>query len=135
KDAIDTISGRLVDGMILITPVWGVEPDELQALCSGIPFVMIDTHLGSNTPSVVIDQHYASQLATRHLLTLGHQQICEISGPLNWFGAVARHESWVATLEDAGLVPGRSIEGDWTAMGGYAATQRLLAENTPFTAL
>lgn len=135
KEALNTISGRLVDGIILITPVSGVEPDDLQTLCSGIPFVMIDTHLGSNTPSVVINQHYGSQLATEHLLELGHQRICEISGPLNWFGAVARHNSWVATVEAAGLVPGRSIEGDWTAMGGYAAAKRLLAENMSFSAL
>src|SRR5690349_3098956 len=80
-EAIDTLSGHLVDGIILITPVRGVEYAELVALCNGIPFVMIDSQLRLNTPSVVIHQTYGGQLATQHLIDLGHRQICEISGP------------------------------------------------------
>lgn len=135
QGAVATLSGRLVEGIIVITPVVGVDYAELVALFNRIPFVMIDPQLGSSTPSIVINQQHGSQLATQHLIDLGHHNICEISGPQNWFGAVARHESWLATMKAAGLVPGRSVEGDWTALGGYAATRRLLAENAVFTAL
>jgi LacI family transcriptional regulator len=135
REAIDTLSGRLVDGMILIMPVAGVEQDDLVALCNNIPFVTIDTRLGAHIPSVVINQHHGSQLATQHLIDLGHRDICEISGPQNWFGASARHESWRDTLLRAGLAPGISLEGDWSAVGGYNAAHRLLDEQASFTAL
>jgi LacI family transcriptional regulator len=135
RRAIDSLSGRLVDGMILIIPVVGVGYEDLTGLCRGIPFVMIDTRLGSNTPGVVINQHYGSQLATQHLIDVGHRRLCEISGPLNWFGAIARHESWRATLRSAGLEPGESFEGDWTALGGYRAARKLLDGGAVFTGL
>lgn len=133
--AINSLSGRLVDGIIMITPVLGVDYNELEALCNGIPFVMIDTELGSITPSVVINQRFGGQLATQYLIDLGHKSISEISGPLDWYGALARHESWLGTLEAAGLTPGYSVEGNWTAMGGYFAAQRLLEMSVNFTGL
>ncbi len=134
-DAIDRLSGRFADGIIFITPLVGLDCDQLATLCGGTPFVLIDTQLGSLAPSVVIDQRYGSQLVTQRLIDLGHRDICEISGPLDWFGALARHESWRATLEAAGLTPGVSVAGDWTAAGGYAAARRLLDGGARFTAL
>lgn len=135
NSAVNRLSGRLVEGIILITPVIGVSYEEILGITRGIPFVMIDTPLGSNAPGVVINQHYGGELATQHLIALGHRHICEISGPLNWFGAIARHESWLSTLRVAGLEPGKSAAGDWTAVGGYQATQQLLTEERTFTGL
>jgi DNA-binding LacI/PurR family transcriptional regulator len=133
--AIQTLSGRLVDGIIIIAPVVGLDYEELAPLCKNIPFVMVDTQLGSNMPSIVINQAYGSQVATRHLIELGHRQICEISGPLQWHGAVARHESWMNTLHAAHLTPGLSFEGDWSAVSGYWAARRLLESGATFTGL
>lgn len=133
--AIDNLSGRLVDGMILITPVIGVNYEDIMDVTRGIPFVMIDTPLGSNSPGVVINQHYGGQLAAQHLIDLGHRRICSISGPLDWFGAIARHESWLAALRGAGLEPGTSVAGDWTAVGGYHAAKKLLEVDRSFTGL
>lgn len=133
--ALNGISGRLIDGIIMITPVIGVDYDELLVCCGDTPFVLVDTEPGSKLPSVVIDQSYGCRLAIEHLIARGHRQICEISGPLNWFGAIARHRSWQATLQAAGLPAGVSVEGDWTPSGGYSAAQRLLAEGAQFTAL
>ncbi|MEO8609658.1 MAG: substrate-binding domain-containing protein [Chloroflexota bacterium] len=135
RAAMNVLSGRLVDGIIMITPVVGVEYDEIAAVCQNIPFVMIDTQLGSISPSVVINQQFGAQLATQHLIDLGHRDICEISGPLHWYDAYARHESWLHTLEQAGLTPGLSIEGDWTAMSGYEMGKRLLDSGVHFSAL
>src|SRR5258708_6492834 len=135
RASIDNLSGRLIDGIILITPILGPTYQELSSLCQGTPFVQIDIEQGSGAPSVVIDQRYGSWLATQHLIDLGHTQICEISGPLNWFAAIARSQSRYDTLRAAGLKPGASVEGDWTATGGYEAACRLLDEGTQFTAL
>lgn len=135
RAAMDNLGDRSVDGLVLITPVIGLNYEDLAHACGGVPFVQIDTQLGAQVPSVVIDQHFGEQLATQHLIALGHHDICEISGPLNWHGAQARHASWAETLNAAGLVPGPSVEGDWSAQSGYDAAQRLVAESAIFTAL
>jgi DNA-binding LacI/PurR family transcriptional regulator len=135
RTAMERLGRWQVDGMILITPVPGIDYEHIAGWNADTPIVLMDAPLGSTTPSVVVDQGFGSRLVTQHLIDLGHQLLCEISGPLNWFGAVARHVSWLKTLQEAGLNPGKSIEGDWTAMGGYRAAQRLLAQGQPFTAL
>jgi LacI family transcriptional regulator len=134
SEAIDNPSGRL-EGIIMIAPIWGVNYEELRALVRGIPCVWIGVEQGVHIASVVIDQAYGSKLATQHLIDLGHRQISQISGPLNWVDAIERARGWNATLEAAGVEPGLSIEGDWTAAGGYAAVQRLLESRAPFSAL
>jgi DNA-binding LacI/PurR family transcriptional regulator len=133
--AIENLGGRAVDGLVLVTPTVGVSYEALVRICGDIPFVQIDTELGAQVPSVVIDQRHGSHLVAQHLINLGHSQICEISGPLDWFGAQARHESWQETLLAAGLEPGLSVAGDWTARGGYEAGRRLLDHRVRFTGL
>jgi DNA-binding LacI/PurR family transcriptional regulator len=135
RAAIENLSGRLVDGIVIVAPVVTITYADLVTLTHGIPFVLIDTKLGAAAPSVVIDQKYGGHLAAQHLIDLGHREICEISGPLNWHGAIARHESWRSTMTAANLVPGTSIAGDWTASSGYAAAQSLLEAGAQFTAL
>lgn len=135
RKAVDSLGGKLVDGMIVITPILGLSYDDLSALCHGSPLVLIDIEQGTSAPSVVIDQYHGGWLATQHLIDLRHQLICEISGPLNWFGARARSQGWRQTMQNAGLEPGLSVQGDWTAVSGYQAAVRLLAEGVPFTGL
>ncbi|MFQ3659822.1 MAG: substrate-binding domain-containing protein, partial [Anaerolineae bacterium] len=124
-----------VDGILTISPVIGISYEELAKLCYGVPVVQIDPQIGLNIPSVVVDQKYGSQLATEYLLGLGHRHIAEISGPLNWFGAIARHEQWQSTMRAAGLPYHRTVEGDWTARSGYEAAQRLVAAYPEVTAI
>ncbi len=135
RAAFDSLAGWQVDGVVAITPVTGCSSDELHSLLGDTPLVQIDTCLGQNAPSIVIDQGYGSALITRHLLELGHTQIAAISGPLNWYGAQARHTAWQQTLHDAGIAPGPSLEGDWTSASGYHAALALLEGREPFTAL
>ncbi len=133
--ALDSLSGRRVDGIISISPVVGIAYEEMLECCHDIPVVLIDPQFGLEIPSVIVDQRYGSRLATEHLIELGHQRIAEICGPLNWFGAIARHEQWVETVHQAGFTPMMSVEGDWSALSGYEAARRLLKEDSHFTAL
>jgi LacI family transcriptional regulator len=135
RAALNSMNGRLIDGIILITPVVDVDYDELVRLCRETPFIFIDTEPGSQLPSIMIDQGHGSQIATNHLIERGHRQICEISGPLRWCAGVTRHQGWQAALEAAGLTPGLSIESDWTASGGYQAAKELLNAGEQFTGL
>ncbi len=133
--ALDSLSGRRVDGIVSISPVVGIAYEEMLECCHDIPVVLIDPQFGLEIPSVIVDQRYGSRLATEHLIELGHQRIAEISGPLNWFGAIARHVQWMETVHQAGLTPMMSVEGDWSARSGYEALRRLLKEDPNFTAL
>ena len=135
RKAVDNLSSHQVDGIVIITPFIGLDPTDVMELCGNIPVVMIDVPKDARVPSVVIDQVAGSRLATQHLIDLGHKDIAEISGPLSWHDAMLRHEAWRATLQAAGLTPGPSAEGDWSAAGGHQAAQRLLAEGKSLSAL
>ncbi|MCC6613968.1 MAG: substrate-binding domain-containing protein [Anaerolineae bacterium] len=132
--AIERLTQWAVDGVLLIAPVASNRYAHLVEEVSDIPLIQIDIAPGATVPSVIVDQHYGSRIITEHLISLGHRQICEISGPLYWFGALARHQGWLQALKDAGLAPTASIEGDWTAEGGYAAALALMDKHR-FTAL
>ncbi len=135
RAAMESLEGWQVDGILAITPVANILCEELRALCGSVPLVQVDIPLGAQVPSAVIDQRWGSALVTRHLISLGHTRIAAISGPLDWFGAQARHESWRETLREARLTPVASLEGDWTAGSGYQAAGQLLDRGLNFTAL
>jgi len=134
NNALQQLNSWQVDGLLVITPIAGCDYDDMFST-SGIPIVQIDTKAGLDCPSVIVDQYRGCQLATQHLIDLGHTAMCEIRGPLEWYGAAARHQAWEDTLHQAQLQPGMSIEGDWTANSGYEATGELLDKNADFTAL
>jgi DNA-binding LacI/PurR family transcriptional regulator len=133
--AILELRGRFVDGIVMITPIAGIDAEEIRNLCRNVPFVMIDVALGEPVHSVVIDQRGGGMLAGRHLLELGHREIAEVRGPRDWSASAHRHQGLLAVLEEAGLGPTISVEGDWTARSGHEATHRLLAAGVPFSGL
>ena len=135
QTALNSIRRWRVDGILMITPIREMSFDNTTTLHGGIPVVQINGQLGGDTASVIVEQSCGSRLATNHLIELGHQHICEISGPLNWFDALERHESWLKTMGEAGLESSISIAGDWSASSGYEAAQKLLKQGVDFSAL
>lgn len=135
RQALNSLSGRQVDGILSISPVVGISYEEMINLGRDIPIVLIDPEMGLEVPSVTVDQKYGSKLIAEHLISLGHERMVEICGPRNWFGAIARHQQLQATLQEVGLTPLMSIEGDWSAESGYHSTHQLLAQAPSFTAL
>lgn len=133
--AINDLASYSVDGIVVNAPSVDLDPVQLLALKRPLPVVMTDVPRHAQLPSVVLDQTEGMKLTTRHLIDLGHRRIAEISGPLNWYSAVERHKGCVATVREAGLVPGPNGVGDWTALSGYRAAQQLLKVAEPFTGL
>ncbi len=130
----DSVLQWSVDGIIIIAQVASAAYDELVTQFRDIPLIQIDNAPGTTTPSIIVDQYTGSRDITQHLIDLGHQHICEITGPRYAFGALARHNGWQDALAASDLNPLPSYEGDWSAESGYHITQRLLAE-CDFTAL
>lgn len=138
-DAVKSLTHRImewaVDGVLLIAPVENIDFSYMQERLAQnkVPLLQIDIQPGSKQPSVIIDQHHGSYLITKHLIELGHQRICEISGPLNWYSASARHAGFMQALTESGLNAIASTEGNWTAASGYEAAKTLLGKD--FTAI
>jgi LacI family transcriptional regulator len=127
-DELENVKAWAVDGIILIVPVQSLTGEEVQSICDDIPFVFIDSHQASGTPSVVIDEAYGTQELVEHLIHLGHTQFGEISGPLEWLNAQVRHQACVQAFQTHGMKLPVHIEANWTVSGGYRAAKKLLAE-------
>lgn len=134
-DALQNVKAWAVDGIILIIPVQSLPVEDVQAICEDTPFVFIDTHHAACTYSVVIDEAYGTQTLVEHLIRLGHTQVAEISGPLEWLNAQIRHRACMQAFEAHGMEPPVHIEANWTVSGGYRAAKKLLDDHLTFTAV
>jgi LacI family transcriptional regulator len=135
RQALNSITDHLVDGIVMLAPTSATAVDALLTLCRGIPTVLVDSAPGAHSPSVIIDQRAGGRMIGQHLFALGHRAIAEITGPLNWYGAQARHDGVCEALEQVGLALVASREGDWSPDCGYTLTRALLADGVSFTAL
>lgn len=129
---------RRVDGIIL-APATEQDQTPLQLRDAGVPMVFLDREV---TPpgrfdSVLVDNAGGARQAAEHLLSLGHEHIGLISGPLNTTPGRGRHEGFLATLASHGVeLPADAIQiGDFREPSGYQATLRLLTLEPPPTAI
>ena len=88
----------------------------------------------SGARSLSIDDFYAGQLATQHLIALGHTKIANISGPQNsdleFNQPDKRREGYQSAMKEAGLSILDSWLGvaDYTANGAYRAAKQMLGD-------
>ncbi len=130
------LNSGLCDGAILTAPVESKLFEEISSDPPLLPIIQIRNQRGSAAPSVIIDQYYGSQLATQHLLDLGHRQIAEICAPQFYHEALSRHNAFIDTLNLYGLSPSASVEAaEWMPSDGYLAANQLLDRGLDFTGL
>jgi DNA-binding LacI/PurR family transcriptional regulator len=72
-----------------------------------------------------VDQAAGSRLATEHLLALGHRRIQHLAGPERYLEAAARRAGFADAMARAGVTPGATLTGDWSAASGFAAAADL----------
>lgn len=113
-------------------------PQVAALLASDIPCVGLDQDVtGPASTSVSSDNAAGAGTAVRHLHALGHRRIATITGPLDMRPAAERLAGYRAALDDLGL-PYRDeyvVAGDFFPDSGAAAMRRLLALDTPPTAV
>jgi DNA-binding LacI/PurR family transcriptional regulator len=130
------LNSGLCDGAILTAPVKSRLFEKITADPPPLPIIQIRNQRGSTAPSVVIDQYFGGQLATQHLLDLGHRQIAEICAPLNYHEALSRHTAFIDTLNTYGLSPSDSVSAaEWMPRDGYLAANQLLDRGAYFSGL
>ena len=124
-----------VDG-VLVTDL--LIDDARPALLSdlGLPAVIVGPAMPeAYWPAVGVDDGPGIAAAVEHLVALGHARIAHVSGPAEMVHGRSRRAAWAATLHAAGLPEGPSVEGDFSAEAGAAATRELLDLADPPTAI
>ena len=131
------LAEKRIDGLIFV--VTGSDA-VVRATLGGIntPLVLLDREVSGVSGDLVEVNHVlGSQMATRHLLELGHPRVACISGPPGLSPSSQRRAGWKDALEKAGVERTESdlARGDFTARGGYLAMQALLKRRPRPTAV
>ncbi|MEX1058756.1 MAG: LacI family DNA-binding transcriptional regulator, partial [Natronospirillum sp.] len=126
----DLLPTNQADGIILLTsevPLSLVKPLHQS---SAFPVVVACEYFeGISLPTIFIDNHQAAARATEYLISLGHQHIATISGPMGNPICKDRIRGFRDELQRSGLSanPEWFVEGDFTFRTGYQQAKRLLS--------
>jgi len=141
---VQKLIARQVEVLLLVPAVrWQHRLATLELIrTSGIPTVLLDAYPAGaeNFPRVswvVCDDHRGAQLATEHLLQLGHREILFLAGPNGSSSSAGRFSGYQRALLEAGVeytdtrvyLAAKDIDSGHKAMG------QALSEEAPFTAV
>jgi DNA-binding LacI/PurR family transcriptional regulator len=141
---VQKLISRQVEALLLVPAVrWQHRLATLELVrSSGIPTVLLDAYPAGaeNFPHVswvVCDDRRGGQLATEHLLELGHRDILFLAGPNGSSSGAGRFSGYQRALTAAGInysdtrvfLAGKDIDAGHKAMG------QALSEKVPFTAV
>jgi DNA-binding LacI/PurR family transcriptional regulator len=140
-DYVHMLLDRGVDGMIFIscemTNLSGDHGHYARLAAEGARIVFVNGALsGIDVPSVGVDERTAGELATRHLIELGHTRIGFVAGPEHYLPTQLKAGGREAAMLAAGLSPnGLVAYGEFSVEGGRQALARLLRHSGPPTAV
>lgn len=117
--AFSKLDEQAVDGVLILIEQHELDRSEID-LPAGLPVVVIDSNPRTDYPMVDNDQAQGAELATTHLLELGHDTVWHIAGPRHSFAAEHREKAWRAALRRHRRRIPPVVAGDWSAESGYA---------------
>jgi len=136
-DYVHMLLDRGADGMIFIscemTNMSGEHDHYGRLVDEGARLVFVNGALNAlNVPSVGVDERTAGELATQHLIDLGHERIGYIAGPDHYLPTRQKAAGRRSALRAAGLDPDglASHADDFTVEAGRAALSNLLLSET-----
>ncbi len=139
-DYVHMLLDRQVDGMIFIscemTNMSGEHDHYPRLLEEGARIVFVNGALNSlSVPSVGVYERLAGELATQHLIDLGHERIGYIAGPEFYLPTQQKAAGRERALRAAGIgVDGELVaHGEFSVAGGRAALRNLLVSDAPPT--
>ncbi|MDO5735730.1 MAG: LacI family DNA-binding transcriptional regulator [Propionibacteriaceae bacterium] len=117
---------RGVEGIAVVAPHQHMA-EHIRGAASGVPTVIVaDMEPDPEFHVVSVDQRHGAEVATRHLLDSGVSTVVHVSGPLDWFDALARIRGHGDALAAAGIDPPQAWVGDWTAERGYDIAREMV---------
>lgn len=133
---VQDLLARRVDGILIVN--CRLSDEDLRRFSADAPMVVSGRSLrGEGLFSMKLDNALGGQLATRHLLELGHTRVAHLEGPHDHLDAVDRAMGYRNALREAGvrLDPGLVIPAGFHTTDGLAAVERLLDSRRSFTAI
>jgi LacI family transcriptional regulator len=135
--ALRLLLSRKVSGIINCST--GANLDLLRAFQqSGAVLVDLDRQSGlTNVDTVVVDNRRGAELATRHLIELGHLEIATIAGPQHLSNARGRLAGFEDTLRGCHIrIKKEYLQiGNFLQDSGYQCAEKLFSLRHPPTAL
>lgn len=129
--------GHGVDGVIaIVASSAGTDSGHWRQL--EVPLVLVDRACeGVEADLVTTNNESGAYQATRHLLSLGHQHVATITGPLRLQTARDRLAGFERAVREFRLPADQApvVEGDFREEGGYRAMQQLLRRTPRPTAV
>jgi LacI family transcriptional regulator len=139
KQVLAVLRARRVDGMlVVVAPAAGPSAHLQDVIKSGLPVVFLDrVPPDIAVDSISVDNIGGSRQCVQHLIELGHRRIGILTGPPALQTARERLQGYHEALNQAGIPADSSLilEGDFRAESGYLLGIKLLAGDTPPTAL
>jgi DNA-binding LacI/PurR family transcriptional regulator len=138
-DYVHTLLDHRVEGMIFVscemTNLRGEHGHYAQLAREGARLVFVNGAISSlDVPSVGVDERLAGEIATRHLIELGHERIGFIGGPEHYLPTRLKLAGRASALQAAGLDPERLVaHAEFSVEGGRAALASLLSRSTSAT--
>lgn len=129
------VQDNSIRGLIYI----GAHPRDVSGLLAHLPIPVVNVLCCAKDSSynLLTDDVQGARLATEHLISLGHQKIALISGPLNSISAHRRLQGYQSALMDHSLTlyPEYIRTGAWLYEDGYDACRALFSLPEPPTAI
>jgi LacI family transcriptional regulator len=128
-EAINSFYSRQVDGIVIINSWLHTYNDPILAM-QDRPFVFVNRVFGNCIQNCVgPGDNHGAQIATQHLIDLGHRRIGYINGVKDWIEAQNRLSGYREVLSKHGLQVDDALiaQGDWGVESGYQAARGLLA--------
>lgn len=119
-----------VDGMILMTGKLPAKHKLLEMPASETSIVIaLEKIKDCNLRRVIIDNEAAAEVATQHLIDLGHKKIAHIAGPEHEPMSMLRTKGYRNALKAAKLLSTEKLEyiGDYSLESGKAACHKLFS--------
>jgi DNA-binding LacI/PurR family transcriptional regulator len=138
-DYVHMLLDRRVEGMIFIasemTNLRGDHSHYKQLVGEGARIVFVNGALPSlDIPAVGVDEHAAGELATQHLIDLGHERIGFVAGPQHYLPTQYKGAGRETALRGAGLDAQHLVaHAEFAVEGGRQALRELLAMDEPPT--
>jgi LacI family transcriptional regulator len=138
RRALESLTSRRVDGVILIPSGHWQERSRGALLRSETPFVLVDRLVDkARCPQVNCESEAASDVLVSHLVKLGHRRIALIRGLCDLSTTHEREAGYRSAHERNGLFVDERlvVDGLSTVRGGRVAMERLLAARERPTAV
>jgi len=123
RDAFARLRSQGVDGAVVLNEATELARDVDPP--ADLHLVVVDSPADARYSIVQTDHAGGARAAVAHLLSLGHDTVHHLAGPVGSFAAAERERGWRGALADAGAAVPDPVRGDWTSASGYAAVDAL----------